>query len=67
MPKALEQKLEHAAAAKGYTGRRADAYVYGTMNNMGAMHGNKVTAKGAAMERAGRAAAVKKKLGGKNG
>lgn len=51
MPKFLEQKLEQEASKKGFTGRRADRYVYGAMNNMGAMHGNKETAKGAAMER----------------
>jgi len=39
------------AAKKGYKGRRADAYAYGTLNNMGAMRGNKVTAKGREMER----------------
>lgn len=50
MPKFLEQKLKSAAATKGLKGKRAAAYVYGTMNNMGAMHGNKETAKGAAMQ-----------------
>jgi hypothetical protein len=39
------------AAKKGKRGRAADRYVYGTMNNMGAMHGNKVTAKGRQMQR----------------
>jgi hypothetical protein len=50
MPKFLEDKLKAAAAAKGFKGKRADRYVYGAMNNMGAMRGNKETAKGAAME-----------------
>ena len=51
MPKFLEQKLEAEAAKQGKTGRAAARYVYGAMNNMGAMHGNKETAKGAAMDR----------------
>lgn len=43
MPKFLEQKLQAE-----YPGNpRA---VYGTLNNMGAMHGNKETPKGRAME-----------------
>jgi len=50
MPKFLEEKLEAGAAKAGKTGRAADRYVYGAMNNMGAMHGNKETAKGAGME-----------------
>lgn len=50
MPKFLEQKLKQEAASHGYTGERAAHYVYGAMNNMGAMHGNKETAKGAAMQ-----------------
>jgi hypothetical protein len=50
MPKFLEQKLEASASKAGKTGRAADRYVYGAMNNMGAMHGNKETAKGARMQ-----------------
>jgi hypothetical protein len=50
MPKFLESKLKTEAAKKGFKGKRAARYVYGAMNNMGAMHGNKETAKGAAME-----------------
>jgi hypothetical protein len=46
MPKFLEDKLR-ANVPKGVD---ADRYVYGAMNNMGAMHGNKETAKGRAME-----------------
>lgn len=49
MPKFLERKLASEAAAKGKTGRAADRYIYGAMNNMGAMHGNKETAKGKRM------------------
>jgi hypothetical protein len=43
--------LAKAAAKRGKKGRAANRYVYGAMNNMGAMRGNKVTAKGHAMER----------------
>lgn len=50
MPKFLEDKLENTAKKKGYTGRRADAYVFGTMNAIGAMHGNKETARGVEMD-----------------
>lgn len=35
MPKALENKLRAEAQKKGYTGRTADAYVYGTMRQQG--------------------------------
>lgn len=51
MPKFLENKLKSEAAKKGMTGRKEAQYVYGAMNDMGAMHGNKETPKGAAMER----------------
>lgn len=51
MPAFLEKALKAAAAAKGKKGKAADRYVYGAMNNMGAMRGNKETAKGAAMQR----------------
>ena len=46
MPKFLEDKLR-ASVPKGVD---ADRYVYGAMNNMGAMHGNKETPKGAEMD-----------------
>ena len=51
MPQFLEDKLKATAAKKGFTGRKADHYVYGALNNMGAMRGNQVSAKGAAMQR----------------
>ncbi len=51
MPKFLEKKLKSAAAKKGFTGKRAAKYVYGAMNNMGAMQGSKETAKGRAMQK----------------
>jgi hypothetical protein len=50
MPKFLERKLKAEAAAAGKTGRAADRYVFGTMNTIGAMHGNKETPKGARMD-----------------
>lgn len=50
MPKFLENKLKAEAASKGFSGRRADRYVYGAMNNLGAMLGNQETAKGARMD-----------------
>jgi len=50
MPKFLEEKLRAEAAAHGMRGRDVAHYVYGTMNNIGAMRGNKETAKGARMD-----------------
>jgi len=47
MPKFLEAKLRANVPA----GVNADRYVYGAMNNMGAMRGNKITAKGRMMQR----------------
>jgi len=35
MPKVLERKLRKEATAKGLTGERADAYVYGTLRKTG--------------------------------
>lgn len=40
MPKKLEAKLEREASEKGYTGRRKDRYVYGTLNKMGLLNSN---------------------------
>jgi len=51
MPEFLEKQLKKAAAKKGKSGKAADRYVYGAMNNMGAMKGNKETAKGRAMQK----------------
>ena len=34
----------------GKTGRAADRYVFGAMNNLNAMHGSKETSKGAEMQ-----------------
>lgn len=50
MPKFLEDKLKAEYRAKGKKGRALDHAVYGTMNAIGAMHGNKITAKGERMQ-----------------
>lgn len=50
MPKFLENALRHEARKKGLSGKHADKYVYGAMNNIGAMHGNKITVKGERMQ-----------------
>lgn len=55
MPQFLINKLKRQATKKGFTGKRAAGYVYGTLNNIGAMRGNQETAKGLAMERKHRA------------
>ena len=49
MPEFLKEKLAASASKAGKSGRAADKYIYGAMNNMGAMHGNKETAKGRVM------------------
>jgi len=48
MPAFLIAKLKKEAAKKGLD---PNAYAYGTMNNMGAMHGNKETEKGREMQK----------------
>ena len=49
MPAFLENRLKREASRKGLRGKRAARYVYGTMNNIGAMQGNRETRKGARM------------------
>ena len=51
MPGFLERRLRKEASDKGMSGREAAHYVYGAMNNLGAMHGNEETAKGEEMQR----------------
>jgi len=51
MPEFLKDRLAAEAARQGKKGAAADRYVYGAMNNMGAMRGSQVTAKGRAMEK----------------
>jgi hypothetical protein len=50
MPKFLEDKLKREYSAKGKKGKALAHAVYGTMNAIGAMHGNKVTRKGERMQ-----------------
>lgn len=50
MPAFLENALRHSGQKKGLKGKALDRYVYGSMNKIGAMKGNKITAKGEAME-----------------
>lgn len=50
MPTFLEHALATGAAKHGFTGKRAAHYIYGAMNNLGAMHGNQETAKGRRMD-----------------
>lgn len=50
MPQFLENILTRAAAKRGLTGKKKSRYVYGAMNNMGAMRGSKETPKGAAIQ-----------------
>lgn len=50
MPGFLENALRHSGQKKGLKGKKLDNYVYGSMNNIGAMHGSKITAKGERME-----------------
>ena len=71
MPKFLENDLAAAAQKKHLTGRRAARYIYGALNNLHEMHGNKLTAKGAAVdakhnrqERAGTARPMHRPKGG---
>ncbi len=61
MPAFLEAKLREGAEKKGFSGKRADRYVYGAMNNMGAMRGSKITKKGRRMQ----AKHDRKKMSGK--
>jgi len=51
LPEFLEKDLAKSADKKGFTGRRKERYIYGAMNNLGAMHGSKETSKGAEMQR----------------
>jgi hypothetical protein len=50
MPRFLETVLRKQARKEGLTGKAADRYTYGAMNNMGAMRGSKETPKGKRME-----------------
>jgi len=50
MPAFLEKALAHAADKKGLKGAEKDRYIWGTMNHMGVVHGNKITSKGREMQ-----------------
>lgn len=50
MPEFLESALRHHAKKKGLTGEHADNYVFGALNNLGAMDGSEETPKGRAMQ-----------------
>lgn len=41
-----EAALKAGAKKKGLSGRKAGAYVFGTLNNLGLMHGNQPTKRG---------------------
>lgn len=51
MPKELEDSLKREYEAKGKSGKDLNHAIFGTMNRLGAVHGNKITAKGIAMDR----------------
>lgn len=51
MPAFLENALSKEATKKGLTGKSLKRYVFGGMNDIGAMRGNKETPLGAMMER----------------
>jgi hypothetical protein len=51
VPEFLEAKLKTQAAKRGFSGKKAARYVYGALNNMGAMRGSKETAKGKRMQK----------------
>ena len=66
MPKFLEDRLRAEAARKGFSPKQTARYIYGAMNNLGAMRGNQETAKGVRMDQkhaadvaAGKARSVK--------
>lgn len=49
-----ERALKAGAKAKGLTGEKAAAYVYGTLNNIGLKKGSKTTARGRSPAHKGR-------------
>jgi hypothetical protein len=46
-----ERALKKSAKAKGLSGARAGAYVYGALNNLGLKKGSKTTRRGASKAR----------------
>ena len=51
MPTFLENAIRHSYRGSNLSKEEIDHRVYGHMENIGAMHGNKITAKGRAMEK----------------
>ena len=51
MPKFLENDLVKSGKKHGFTGKTLAKYVYGGMNNLGAMKGNQITEKGEEMQK----------------
>ena len=51
MPKAMETKLRAEGRKKGLKGDDLDSFVFGTMNKIGVMKGNKITPKGKRAEK----------------
>ena len=51
MPKFLEKKLMSEAKKKGMSAKESARYTFGAMNDLGAMRGNKETAKGREMDK----------------
>lgn len=49
-----EAALKKSARARGFSGKRAGAYVYGGLNNLGLKRGPKTTARGMQRARRGR-------------
>jgi len=58
----MEAELVKQAAARGLTGERAQAYIYGTLNKMGYMKGSKTTRKGATKAKRSDAEGTQQKL-----
>lgn len=50
MPRFLEDRLAAEAAKKGLTGKAANHYIFGAMNNRGYVKGSAITAKGEALQ-----------------
>jgi len=50
VPAFLEKALARSGKKHGFKGERLKHYIYGSMNNIGAMHGNQETEKGAEMD-----------------
>lgn len=56
---AAEKAIRASARKRGLSGKRADQFTFGTLNNIGLKRGNKTTARGA-MKSTGRSAAKRR-------